>query len=1648
MLIFYSAFIHFARGQCTISGPSDVCENQVTSYKVPSAPGHTYSWNATGGGTVIGTGNSVNVLWDGTGSGKVTLIRKDELNNIVCTASYPVNVHPKPAPVITPSFTAGCDTSRGGGKNETRSCFGACDSTYLKYSTPLHSGSTYHWIVTGPAVYTASGNSVTVYWTGTGPGNIKVKEINQWGCETETEVCVEVAGRPRAAFSAQPGISSGVVNACKNQPVQFTNLSSPGTGKRITSWNWYFGDNSTDFISGSSAGNTSHTYASSGIYTVMLVTENECHCRDTAFVKVNVAEDIGPDITCISTVCPGNTATYQTNATGCNNYKWTIGNGTALSSATGSAITVQWGNYGPGVLTLNVDCPGYCNAPTTLYVPVITPRAEISGPAAVCLYRCYTYKLSSDIPVDSIKWTFPDGVSIMGNPVNAHEIQVCFNSIVTGKISVEYFHKTPGSTTNLSCGGKAELSVAVKPTFYAFGSTSLCENTTFLYYTGPTTQGNILWTIHDASGALLTSTTLATGKYFTGTWTYGAGDFVVTATDVEGYFCNSPLKINLTIHPVPGKPVVISGPSLICPGNSYSYSSVPSSIGLTMGWTATGGSPAKSTGNSRNVTWESTGPYILSVYQMDPVTGCKSDSLNLPVGSLLPLSPSPIIGPMKVCANSDINFSTTATGDDFEWSINSTLAGSIKSGQHTKNITVQWNNYTGNAWLVLKTSACGSFRKDSVLITVSGPPQPEVTAPSSVCQGVPVTASSSGAETYSWNFSDDFTASGSSVNHVFKEPGNYVITVSATYGSSCPGKVTGTKKISVLPKPDINISTPDPNGFCDLPVRTKMYVAAPVGGVTYQWYKPAMIPAATGFDFTATSPGNYFVTGTNIYGCKDTSNVIPVTLAGCQPCTASPHVLDFNRFRMGCNTDSFNFWSSAGVINHTLSFDDPFSSAVATTSKASHTFKEPGYYRISLCADVPNTSNTGYCNTCVVKTDTVKYVPGFYDSTYCVNNSGLVKVRLVNTTKVLTGYPVPSWNWTINPGAITSAAQSPLVDLAPGTYTISLNAGGVCTYTKTIVIDALPLAEFTVADSICTGKPVIFTNSSKGLYNSSTWTFGDASSSLIGSPVRTYSTAGNYNVVLTVQNAYGCMGTADRTVTVLPNTLSGTLTPATLDSFCEGDSVLLKASASGGYPPLNYLWSDTQAGASMYANQTGSYYAELGDTKGCYFKTSPVNVLAFKRPEPEITGRTSLCTYDYTQFSVNYPWSQDTKISWELDGVVSGTYQYFGYYPSPSAAGNHTLVVNITDASGCTGSDTIKFSVYIKPDLTVQSSETLCAGKSNELKVVSSSSIITSYLWNNGLNSPVISTGNAGFYSVTVTDSNNCKATASAYVNPVPDISTMMTGCYEICDTVKSLQWHAPAGYYGYQWFLNGTPVEGAKSDVLQVPLYQDGTYTLEVSTSYGCVVKSRPVQISFVKCGNCKLNLKAEADCGPAGQRSNQAFTIDFNVNNSLGAGAQFSVNSSAGTVTEISPSILKAGANVVTTVFHSPSPESEQPCFNIAVFNQNQRCDTSICVQLPVKKCGPVFNNVVDKDYFSIKIHPNPGDQETNISYESSVTNAKITIEISDLSGKAVYKSHIDSAGRSESVNTSDFATGVYMVKIMLDGELAGIEKLMITR
>ena len=1546
---------------CSIYGDSTVCENEPQSYTSGYVGGYQYSWGAFGG-TIVGSNtlSSVNINWGFVGSGQVTVVIKDSANTVLCTKVMNVVVNPLPTPEIIPSISPICnlDTSKQPGSDgrDDDLCVSACDSTWITYSTENNAGSTYTWIITGTTNYTVSGSSINVYWENIGIGTLKVIETTAAGCIGEDELCIDVIPRPSASFNTIPVTSGGIVNICLGQSVFFDNTSGPNGGSDLFTYEWIFGDGDGDLLFAPGSGDVSHAYTSPGSLTAYLIVTNECGCKDTASVIVNVSSDPGPEIYCVSTVCPGSPITYSTNAT-CGGYNWSVTNGTIVGSATNPEVTIQWSGVSPAVVTLSTPCGSFCSTPTSLVVPVIPTAPTFSGDTIMCQYSCQTLHIDCAIPIDSIIWHLPPGVfNITADTINTHKLEICSNgTMFDGTIWVEYFHNTNGSTTDLECGGDLYIPIHVRPQFNIFGATEFCENENFSFNSFTPTPTNVLWEIFDASGTLMTSTTAMSVSPFTGTWSYGPGLFIVSKTDVDDKHCNKTETMIVIINESPSAPSII-GQDTVCPNSSHMYTGIVTDALHSVNWTVTNGSPTSGVGSTINVTWNATGPYSITANAQDIQTGCISTDVTFTVESYLPLVASVIVGPDTVCSNGFANYSTPTYGDNYEWSINPNIAGSVNTGQYSNAIEIQTNNYTGNAWIVLERTLCNMTTKDSVLIYVRPAPNPSIIAPDTVCVNATFNASTTTtAVSYAWTFGDGNTGSGTSTSNTYDDPGAYVVTLTVNYGGSCPISVSTTHNVVVIPAPEINISTADPTNYCNgtppPSISTTMYAAVSVGTVGIKWYLSPSTLVGTGPSYTATSTGSYYAVAINADSCTSTSNTIVISLINCgSNCKPETYSLNFDKFRLGCNTDSFDY-SASNVFGLGWYFDDAFNpgSNYATGNNVTHTYTEPGIYNIELCGKVPDLSTTSNdsCLVCVTVSDTINYVPDFYPIINCTDYSSSYTVTFDNTTKIFALAPTPSYAWSINGGGTLSTATDFTTTLSPGTYNITLTVVGVCEYTQSITIVGPTAASFTAVDSVCVGVPVQFTNTSAPILGLD-WTFGDGASSLLENPVRAYNSAGTFVTTLTITNQYGCKDSSQQAITVLPNTLAGSLTLSGPNEFCFGDSVDITANITGGYAPYAYLWTTIETTATIRAKQTGNYGVDIYDSKGCFLKVPDTTIFVNPIPNATLLGEEAYCLNAGEIIFVASPISGHT-FSWSYDGgsYIGGGNSFFPF----NTVGSHTTIVEVTNSFGCTDRDTFNYEIHGLPPITIATTGTLCQGDNNILVANSTSPIVDFYYWSTGLVNDSLVTPIPNIYQATVVDSNGCKNTEKVVIHRLPDLCGLMTGCYEICDTVTSLKWYAPIGYASYQWYYNGNPILGANTSVLDVPLHQSGVYTIVIKNGAGCEIESEDIEIEFVNCGDddCDINACVHLECGKVDADGNQQYNLTFILNNTVSPGASLSIVSADGTVTAITPPTLVLGLNTGTAIFTDIPPTSGTACFTITIYDQETECDTTVCIDLP---------------------------------------------------------------------------------------------------
>ena len=131
---------------------------------------------------------------------------------------------------------------------------------------------------------------------------------------------------------------------------------------------------------------------------------------------------------------------------------------------------------------------------------------------------------------------------------------------------------------------------------------------------------------------------------------------------------------------------------------------------------------------------------------------------------------------------------------------------------------------------------------------------------------------------------------------------------------------------------------------------------------------------------------------------------------------------------------------------------------------------------------------------------------------------------------------VAQWLWNFGDGT-TSTQQNPSKTYtAANTYTVSLTivSAANCsstTMTKTVIVDPLPDANFTISSPNCTNQNITFTDASvanSGNIVKWTWDFGDGNNSVLNSNAsitHSYSSVNKYNATLKVETDKGCTGT-------------------------------------------------------------------------------------------------------------------------------------------------------------------------------------------------------------------------------------------------------------------------------------------------------------------------------------------------------------------------------------------------------------------------------------------------------------------------------------------------------------------------------------------
>ena len=583
-----------------------------------------------------------------------------------------------------------------------------------------------------------------------------------------------------------------------------------------------------------------------------------------------------------------------------------------------------------------------------------------------------------------------------------------------------------------------------------------------------------------------------------------------------------------------------------------------------------------------------------------------------------------------------------------------------------------------------------------------------------------------------------------------------------------------------------------------------------------------------------------------------------------------------------------------------------------------------------------------------------------------------------NSTQTYTVYPnLPgfTYNWIVSGGTPAISSGNPMAITWGGGNSGSIkvlvsNADGSCKDTisiNEICLLASPVASFTGdKSSICLNDIVQFNNTTIGAQQYS-WDFGDGTTSTQINPSHVFTTAGTYNVVLTVSASAGtgpqsevncgCKDTASFIVTV-KNQAGINIIPGCKQMLCAGDTAEYCTTNTCS----DYKWTingghiiGAANGKCIRVVWDGSYPANVnltGNCGGTCSNTGTLNVPVLF-PTMPITGNTIVCPGSNGSYSL--PAMPGSFYNWSISPSGGGT--IVGPTKNVSTinvlwwgtSGTYTITCNYKNPNTkCSGTGTIQ--VTIKPPYTVTGGNLFCVG--NPFTFTANGPGNWGIKPNIGFTPATFPAGSsitgnwntAGNYVVTAnatTPTNYCTSTATInlIVNDTPKIGPII-GPIKICPGASSVysstsnmtgtfDWSASVG-------MSSHTDMGSQADSTSITWNATGPYKVVVSFNADNRCSSTPKELvvtpytapaisgSNTACMDTKLTYTASG-AAPAGgfvwTLSNALGTISTGQGtNSIDVLWHGSVNPSNNTCT-VSVTTCAGTASMLVTITSAPA-------------------------------------------------------------------------------------------------------------------------------
>lgn len=628
------------------------------------------------------------------------------------------------------------------------------------------------------------------------------------------------------------------------------------------------------------------------------------------------------------------------------------------------------------------------------------------------------------------------------------------------------------------------------------------------------------------------------------------------------------------------------------------------------------------------------------------------------------------------------------------------------------------------------------------------------------------------------------------------------------------------------------------------------------------WYDWAQVPGTTGPAgdnpvqvVNVSSDTTYEVTYTDGAGTA-CSNTVTIDVLDVQADFTSTNVCESQQSQF---TDA-SVGNGDNIVGWEWDFDND-GVVDNTTQNPGNVFPSIGNYNVTL-----SVTSSGGCTDQITQTVEVFPVPqvAFTQTDVCDGT----QMDFTDQTTIASG-SIASWSWDFGDASGTSTNQNASYTYSTyGNYDVQLSttSDNGCTDSEiiSVTVNQNPTADFVVND-VCDGEDYILLDSSVPVAGNPItlweWDFeNDGNVDYSGqNTTHLYSSSGNYDVTLSIEDQMGCTNTITQTIEVfdlpVPN--------FTVPEVCEGASTQYTDNSSSTDGTIDFWdWDfssdgsvdNTQQNPSQILGIAGTYNTTLTVTSslGC---VNTVTIPALVNPNPVAEySWADVCDGEVMSFQDLSSVSTGSISSYQWDfGDFSGsdTQQNTSY--TYASYGQYDVVLAVVTDKGCIDSKTHQVEVFQNPTVSYSSSYE-CLGvpitfqDNSDIHGANSAT----YSWDFNSDGTVDLTGpvndyvypNSGNYmaNLTVVTNNGCSESYTEEIIVFPKPVASFVG-QDVCENFAvdfSNYSNVSSGSITSQFwdFGNGnTSTQAEPSEVYS----NEGIYTvmLEVTTDNGCVAST-----------------------------------------------------------------------------------------------------------------------------------------------------------------------------------------------------------------